>query len=65
MSDRLEEELAHMARAVEDLHEMVLSQGRRLDLLERRVSLLMDRAAQTEAEGTGGIVFGDETPPHY
>ncbi|MBS8227297.1 SlyX family protein [Vannielia litorea] len=66
MTDRLEEELAHITRAVEDLHEMVVGQGRRLDTLERRVDLLMKRAAEAEAEGnTGGVVLGDERPPHY
>ena len=65
MTDRLEEELAHITRAVEDLHEMVVGQGRRLDVVERRVEMLMKRAAESEADNTGGIVLGDERPPHY
>ncbi|QDC10692.1 SlyX family protein [Oceanicola sp. D3] len=66
MTNRLEEELAHLTRAVEDLHEMVLAHGKRLDTVERRVDLLMKRAAEAEAEGnTGGVVLGDERPPHY
>ncbi|MCO6381175.1 MAG: SlyX family protein [Vannielia sp.] len=65
MTDRLEEELAHITRAVEDLHEMVLTQGKRLDTMERRVGLLMKRAAESEADNAGGVVMGDERPPHY
>ena len=65
MTDRIEEELAHITRAVEDLHEMVLAQGRRLDVMERRVDLLMKRAAESESDSSGGVVLGDERPPHY
>ncbi|SIO05591.1 SlyX family protein [Vannielia litorea] len=65
MTDRLEEELAHITRAVEDLHEMVVDHGKRLDVMERRVELLMKRAAESDSASTGGIVLGDERPPHY
>ncbi|MBY6046277.1 SlyX family protein [Vannielia litorea] len=65
MTDRLEEELAHITRAVEDLHEMVVGQGKRLDVMERRVEMLMKRAAESESDNTGGVVLGDERPPHY
>lgn len=65
MTDRLEEQIAHLTRAVEDLHEIVLDQGKRLEVMERRVTLLMSRAAEREADQTGGVVLGDERPPHY
>jgi len=65
MTDRLEEEIAHMSRALEDMHEMLLDQGKRLEVMERRVTLLMARAAEAEADEGSGVVLGDERPPHY
>jgi len=64
-TEKIEEELAHLARAIEDLHEMVVDQGARMDVLERRVAMLLERAAVAEAQNTGGVVIGDERPPHY
>ncbi|MHA3977805.1 SlyX family protein [Halovulum sp. GXIMD14794] len=60
---RLEEMLTHQAATIEDLSEIVRSQADRIDILERRVQQLRERAAQAEAEG--GHVYGDERPPHY
>lgn len=68
MNDRmtlLEERLAHALRMVEDLSETVARQDREIDRLTARVERLMHREAQREAEGSGGVVLGDEKPPHY
>ncbi|MCV2866174.1 SlyX family protein [Defluviimonas sp. WL0075] len=68
MSERLnraEEELAHLRRIVDDLSEVVARQSRELDLLNRRVALLMERAAEAEAERTGTIPLADQKPPHW
>ncbi|MEL6679042.1 MAG: SlyX family protein [Pseudomonadota bacterium] len=62
---RLEEALAHQASTIEDLNAIVTDQTARIETLERRVALLLQRAAEAESQGTGGTVFGDETPPHY
>jgi SlyX protein len=61
---RIEEELAHLRRAVEDLGEVVARQEREMARLSRQVTLLMARAAEAEAEETGGAVFA-ERPPHF
>ena len=61
----LEEKLAHLIRTVDDLSEIVTGQQAEIDRLTRRVAMLMEREATREAEGTGGIVMGDERPPHY
>ncbi len=61
---RVEEELAHLRRACDDLSEMVARQEREIASLSARVALLMERAAAQEQEGTGGAVFA-ETPPHW
>lgn len=62
---QIEERLAHLARTVEDLSDVVARQQGEIDRLTRRVEMLMQREAGREAEGTGGVVLGDERPPHY
>ncbi|WP_299140094.1 SlyX family protein [uncultured Tateyamaria sp.] len=61
----LEEQIAHLTRAVEDLSDVVTRQEREISLLTRRAQLLMEREAEREAQGGGGVVVGDERPPHY
>ncbi|MBN9889246.1 SlyX family protein [Salipiger abyssi] len=61
----LEERIAHLQRVVEDLSDTVARQDREIALLTRRVALLMEREAARQDEGTGGVVMGDERPPHY
>ncbi|MDF1669746.1 MAG: SlyX family protein [Roseovarius sp.] len=62
---KTEETLAHLIRTVDDLSDLVAEQRNEIDLLTRRVAMLMQREAGREAEGSGGIVLGDERPPHY
>ncbi|SFL58865.1 SlyX family protein [Shimia aestuarii] len=63
--EKLEEQIAHLTRTVEDLSDVVARQDQEIALLTRRVALLLEREASREAEGTGGVVLGDERPPHY
>ena len=65
MMEHFEEKLPRMIRTVDDLSDTVASQQAEIDRLTRRVAMLMEREAAREAEGTGGIVLGDERPPHY
>lgn len=68
MPDRLEhveEELAHLRRAVDDLSDVVAAQTRQIETLTRRVQMLMERAAEAEAIATGQLPPADEVPPHY
>jgi len=62
---QFEERLAHLTRTVEDLSDVVARQQGEIDRLTRRVEMLLQREASREAEGTGGVVLGDERPPHY
>jgi len=62
---RIEEELAFLRTISEDLSDMVARQDREIETLRRRVDLLMQRAAEAEAESGSGVVLGDERPPHY
>jgi len=63
--EKLEEKIAHLIRTVEDLSDVVARQDTEIALLTRRVQMLMEREATREQDGSGGIVVGDERPPHY
>ena len=65
MSAEIEERLAHLERLSDELNEVVTGQAKAIDRLEVRVAMLMEREAMREADGTGGVVIGDERPPHY
>ncbi|MGB3249458.1 MAG: SlyX family protein [Tabrizicola sp.] len=59
----LEEKVAHLIRAVEDLSDVVARQASEIAGLERRVRLLMERAAEEEA--LGGAPEANVRPPHW
>jgi SlyX protein len=64
-TDKLEETVAHLSRIVEDLSEIVARQEREIDLLKRRVGLLLEREASREADAGGTIPLADQRPPHW
>lgn len=61
----IEERLAHLIRAVDDLSEVVARQDREIERLRAAVARLTRREAERARDGEGGIVLGDERPPHY
>ena len=61
----LEEKIAHLTRTVEELSDVMARQQSEIDVLTRRVQMLMEREAGREQDSGGGAVFGDERPPHY
>ena len=60
----LEEKIAHLTRAVDDLSDIVARQEAALVMLNRRVQLLMEREAERESH-EGQVAIGDRAPPHY
>lgn len=60
----LEERLAHLIRANDELSDEVARQAGRMARLEAQVRLLLDRE-RARAEAEGSAVIGDERPPHY
>lgn len=63
MADQaLEERIAHLTRAVEDLSDVITKQGREVDRLTRLVGLLAEREAERE-----GIESAEANvkPPHW
>ncbi len=63
---RLEEQIAHLTRTVDDLSDVIARQETEITMLNRRVQMLMEREAEREA-GLGGqvVLGGDERPPHW
>ncbi|MEP1535569.1 MAG: SlyX family protein [Paracoccaceae bacterium] len=63
--EAIEEKIAHLTRTLEELSDVVARQDAEIVQLNARVQRLMQREAQRESEAPGGIVIGDERPPHY
>lgn len=64
--EKLEEDIAHLTRTVEDLSDIVAKQEDEIATLTRRVFMLMQREGERESNQSGGsILVGDERPPHY
>lgn len=63
--DSLEERIAHLMRAVEDLSDVVARQSGEIDRLTRVAQLLAQREAERESDGTGSIPLADQKPPHW
>lgn len=61
----IEEKLAHLIHTVDELNDVVARQQGEIDTLTRRVHMLMQREGEREAQNSGGMVYGDERPPHY
>lgn len=61
----LEEKLAHLIRAVDDLSDVVATQQAEIDRLTRRVEMLMQREGEREAQGGEAVVLADQRPPHW
>lgn len=63
--DAIEERLAHLLRATDEMSDIIAEQAGRIACLERRVGMLMEREAEREAEEGGTVPLGDERPPHW
>ena len=61
----LEERIAHLTRTVEDLSDVITRQQSEIDVLTRRVAMLMLREGEREAAQGSGVVMGDERPPPH
>ncbi|MEM6275875.1 MAG: SlyX family protein [Pseudomonadota bacterium] len=61
--EQIEEKLAYLERLVEELNGVVARQDGEIAALQSKVTLLIEREAAREADG--GVIIGDERPPHY
>ena len=62
--EAIEERLAHLIRAVEDLSDVVARQDREITSLTRRVQMLMEREAERELMA-GEAPAANVPPPHW
>lgn len=63
MAQEMEERIAHLERMVDDLSDVVARQTQEIAQMQRLLEALRERAlAETQ---DGGVVLGDERPPHY
>ncbi|MGR3659640.1 MAG: SlyX family protein [Paracoccaceae bacterium] len=68
MSDdilKLQETVAHLARMVEDLSDVVARQEEEISVLNRRMQMVMTREAEREVADGGTAPIGDQRPPHW
>ena len=63
-TERLEERMAHLIRAVDDLSDVVARQSKEIDRLTRIVALLAEREAERE-EMAGEAPLANQKPPHW
>ncbi len=61
--DALEERIAHLTRAVEDLSDVIARQADEIDRLIRLTQLLAEREADREAAGDAPPA--NQRPPHW
>ena len=61
----IEERLAHLTRAVDDLSDVVARQEREIALLTRRVAMLMEREAARDYDAGASVPLADQKPPHW
>ncbi|PVA07471.1 SlyX family protein [Thalassorhabdomicrobium marinisediminis] len=61
----LEERIAHLTRAVDDLSDIVARQEGEISRLTYRVQMLMEREASREMDTGSSIPLADQRPPHY
>ena len=62
---RLEEEIAHLSRMVEDLSDVVARQEKEITVMKRRLGILLEREAERELESGGSVPLADQRPPHW
>lgn len=60
-----EEHLAHLARMLDELSDIVARQDGEIATLTRRVEMLMTREASREIDAGGTVPLADQRPPHW
>jgi len=61
----LEEHIAHLSKTVDDLSDVIARQDKDIARLTQIVDVLVAREKERETQGGGGVILGDERPPHY
>ncbi|MBU2891655.1 MULTISPECIES: SlyX family protein [Celeribacter] len=61
----LEEQVAYLTKTVEELSDVVAKQERMLELVERRLGMLMEAEALRQSDSEGTVALADQRPPHW
>lgn len=61
----LEERYTHLQRTVEDLNEVVIDQGRKIDQLERHMALYARQLGALSERVPEPRTLEEDRPPHY
>ncbi|MCB6178600.1 SlyX family protein [Rhodobacter sp. Har01] len=62
--EALEEKVAHLMRAMDDLSDVLARQAREIEALSRRAQMLLEREAEREAMA-GEAPAANVRPPHW
>jgi len=63
--DRIEEQIAHLSRATDDLSDVLRAQGDEITRLRRLLSQLTEREADRSLQDGTSIPLADQKPPHW
>lgn len=61
----LQERIAYLERMVEEMSDELAKRGQVVDVLTRRVEMLLHREAEREADLGGTVPLADQKPPHW
>ena len=62
---RLEEQIAHIGRVVDELNEVVTAQAGEIDRLAGQLRALAARLAEQQEADGGSVILADRKPPHW
>lgn len=65
LMQEIEEKLAHLQKTVDDLSDVIARQDKDITRLREQMDRLILREAERDSDLPGGVVLGDERPPHY
>ncbi|MCC5972205.1 MAG: SlyX family protein [Pararhodobacter sp.] len=63
--ERIEEQIAHLTRANDDISDMLRAQGDEIARLRRQLSQLSERESDRSAQDGDTIALADQKPPHW
>ena len=62
---QLEMQTAHQTRILEELNDVVTQHGREIDILTRRLRVVMERLAEHDLATGDTAPWADQKPPHW
>ena len=65
MAQELEERIAHLEKMLDELSDVVKAQRDEMDGMVRILEALRQKALADAQTSDGGVILGDERPPHY